>query len=207
MSFSNEDIEIVGLEDNPTLYEDDEIGSTYDPKSVYQKPLLVQEAVRACREARGKEMIKGFWNTKLDKLGNAISTWHEDERKIYINNVIALYSLLTPECREDEKFRKRYKFLKRKIKEIKEKYAYHEFEYEPKTTGWKRSEHSYIPQIDEELMIPSPLNPKLLVNIKGGWNNKINAYYDSLVPYYDSLFRELNMVINRIQDFSQKVTY
>jgi len=134
-----QEVEIKGLEDyDPnTSIDDDE--STYDPKSPFQKPLLVQEAMRACREARGQEMTKGFWNNKLDKNGNAIRTWIEDQRKIFINRVIALKILLTAECEADEKYKDNMKEVDNKIQSLFNKYAYTEFEFDDASGGGGRS--------------------------------------------------------------------
>lgn len=202
---TDEEIEIEGIENEPDTDYDEE--STYDPKSEFKKPLLAMEAVKSCREARAKEMTKGFWNMKLDKQGNAIRIWISDERKIFINSVIALEKLLSAECLKDKKYQEFKKKIGIEIKKIFEKFAYNIFEYEYQTGGWKKTDTKIIPQIEEELMMPSLLDPKVLSNIKGGWDFRVNAYWDELVPLYDQVFEELNKVIFRLNDFSQKFSY
>src|SRR3990167_3222872 len=48
---------------------------------------LIMASLRKCIEAGGKEMKAGFWNEKLDKFGNRIKTYVDDERKIFIECV------------------------------------------------------------------------------------------------------------------------
>ena len=48
---------------------------------------LIMMALRKCIEAGSKEMKAGFWNEKLDKFGNRIKTYIDDERKIFIESV------------------------------------------------------------------------------------------------------------------------
>jgi len=201
-------VDITGLEDYEP--DDSEEGSIYSPKSDFKKSVLAMEAVRACREARAKEMKKGFWNTKLDKQGNAFKTWQEDERKIFINSVIALEKLLSAECSEDETY-KEFKNgegekdgIEKSIKAVFDKYAYHVFDFDSDSGGWKKTDQNFMPQIEEELLVPSVQDPRVLVGAKGGWDFKINAYYDELVPLYDKIFEELNKVIFRLNDFAEK---
>lgn len=205
-----QDIEIDGIDEEDV---EDDLESIYDPKSEFKRPVLASEAVRACRESRAREMKKGFWNTKLDKEGNAIRTWQEDQRRVFINSVIALENLLAAEADKDDIYKK-FRFgedgktgIEEKIKKAFEKFAYSVFVYDSKTGGWKKTGDKFIPQIEEELLIPSPNDPKVLVNVKGGWDFKINAYYDELVSIYDEIFRELNKVIFRANDFGQKFSY
>ena len=201
--------DIKGLEDYDA--DDSEEGSIYSPKSEFKKSVLAMEAVRACREARAKEMKKGFWNTKLDKQGNAFKVWQEDERKVFINSVIAVEKLLSAECSEDEDYQK-FRFgdekeiegIEKDIKTILDKYAYIVFDFDPDSGGWKKTDKKFMPQIEEELLVPSVQDPRVLVNVKGGWDFKVNAYYDELVPLYDKIFEELNKVIFRLNDFAEK---
>lgn len=205
---ADEKLEIEGLDDDDTTEIDfDDEESTYDSKSPYQKPLLAMEAVRACREARGTEMKQGFWNMKLDRQNNAVKTWMEDQRKVFINRVVALRNLLAPECLADEKFTTTNKNLMEKEKGLFETYAYTEYDFDEKTGGWRKTNIKFIPQIDEEVLMPTVQSKNVLTNVQGGWNRKINAYYDNLIPVYDELFEELNKVIARLNDFAQKFSY
>ena len=51
---------------------------------------LVMEAIRAVLINGAKDLHKGFWNTKIDKQGNAIRTYEEDTRKIFLGSVNGL---------------------------------------------------------------------------------------------------------------------
>lgn len=199
-----EDIEIEGLENEDVGSDNSEDVSVYDSKSEFKKPLLAMEGVRACREARATEMKQGFWNTKLDKVGNPIKTWQPDQRRVYVSSVIALEKFLSSECINDKKYIQFKEDIVKKINIVFNKFAYSVYEYDSKTSGWKKTDTKIIPQIDEELLVISPQNPTTLVNMRGAWNYKVNAYFDELVPLYDEIFEELNKVIYRLNDFSQK---
>jgi len=202
-----EDITITGLEEDDDGFEDI-IDSTYNPKSEYKKPVLVMEAVKACREARAKEMNKGFWNNKLDRNGNAIKIWVEDERKIFINSVIALECLLAPEIKKKELefYRLEREKIQKKIDELFDKYSYSFYEFDPKKQGFMKTNNRIIPQIDEEVLVVNPHSPSGLTNVKGGWNNKVHAYYDSLIPLYDEIFKNINILINNLNDFAEVIS-
>lgn len=51
---------------------------------------LVMEAIRATLINGAKDLHEGFWNTKIDKNGNAIRTYEEDTRKIFIGSIKGL---------------------------------------------------------------------------------------------------------------------
>src|SRR3989304_3939376 len=79
-------------------------GSDYSPKAEFKQALNAMDAMKFCREARATEMKQGFWNTKLDKQGNAIRVWQPDQRKIFVNSVIAFENLLSSECKADNTY-------------------------------------------------------------------------------------------------------
>lgn len=191
-------------------------GSDYSPKAEFKMAILAMEAVKACIVARATEMKQGFWNNRIDKQGNAIRVWMPDQRKIFINSVIALQNLLSAECHDDEIYNKFFNgdekkekvvSMKDKLDNVFKKYAYSMFEFDSTTGGWKRTNQMFMPQIDEELLVPSPQEPRVLINVKGGWDFKVNAYYDELLPLYDEIFKELRNVIFRIKDFKKKVSF
>jgi hypothetical protein len=182
-------------------------GSEYSPKAEFKKPLLVMEAVQFARSSRAKEMIKGFWNNKVDKHGNAIRIWMPDERKMFINSVVALETLLAPEISRDETYKKAVDVINKSIDAVYKKYAYTSYEYDSKQNGFVKTDVHYMPQLDEELMVRSPQNPLMLINIRGAWDGKVNAYYDELVPLYDGIFREVCNLIDRLNDFKRVMRF
>lgn len=198
-------VEIEGFEeDNEDKNSNNDYDeSVYSPKSEFKKALLAMEAVRKCIESRGNEMKQGFWNTKIDKMGNPIKTWIEDQRKVYINSVIALESFLSAECLNDEKYQDFIKEIKEEIKNVFDKYNYTIYEM-TSDYNWKKTDKKIMPQIDEEVLVVVPGNQKTLTNVKGAWNAKVNAYYDELILLYDNVFKELNKVIFRLNDFAEK---
>lgn len=210
-----DDIEIEGLDKDTGIDEEEQIdngwissGADYSPKAEFKTPILAMELVKKCNEARATEMKQGFWNEKSDKHGNAIRTWIEDQRKVYINSVIALHNFLAAECERDQTFKTFFsdknEGIQKELDSVEEIYSYNIFEYDNQTGMWKKSDRKIIPQIDEELLVPSPNDQRTLTNVKGAWNFKVNAYYDDLVLIYDEIFKELKKVIYRIKDFKKK---
>lgn len=195
------------MDDQDNDFQEESPGSIYSPKSEFKKASLAAEAVRVCIASRATEMKQGFWNNRIDKQGNGIRVWQEDQRKKFINSVIALQTLLSAECENDEDYAKAMKTIDNNIKECFDTYAYSMFEYNPSSSGWTKTDKKVMPQIEDELLVPAPNNPRTLINVKGGWDYKINAYYDDLVLLYDQIFKELNNVIYRLNDFAEKFTY
>lgn len=186
---------------------DDDEFADYNIKSEYKQPVIVMEAVQDCRKKRATEMTKGFWNNKVDKFGNVVKVWMNDQRKEYINAVDALRILMTSELARDEKFINQTKKIQFDIKKLFEQFAYEPYKLNDKTGGWERSGIKYIPQLREEVLITNPKSPNTLVSAEGAWDNKVNAYYDLLVPHYDIIFGEICKVIDRLNHFQEQASF
>ena len=180
-------------------------GAEYSPKSEYSKAKQADDAVRKVVENRSKEMVEGYWNTKITKEGLPIRTWINDSRKEFISSVIALRLLLYPEILEDETYRKKETTFDKEIETCFKKYAYEErvkhFELcEDKIQqklAWRKTGITFIPKVGANLTIPDPNNPAMAVTGMGVWNEKVDAYYNELVLIYDKMFAELNSLIHR----------
>lgn len=176
-------------------------GSEYSPRSEFKKAIIALDAVQECRKKRATEMIKGFWNNRLDKQGNAIKTWVNDQRKEYINSVLALKIILAPELKRKSKYYDEIEAIEKSIKTLFDKFAYESYSIKPEFNSWERTGIKYIPQLDEEVLVINPMRPKELISARGGWDNKVNAYFDLLVPYYDEMFETLARLIDNLNDF------
>jgi hypothetical protein len=65
---------------------------------------LVMEAIRAVLINGAKDLHEGFWNTKIDKQGNAIRTYEEDTRKIFIGSVKGLMMVTHRDWKDSTKY-------------------------------------------------------------------------------------------------------
>jgi hypothetical protein len=81
----------------------------------FSHQLLIMQAMDAVFKNGAKDLREGFWNTKIDKNGNAIKTYEEDTRKIFVGSIKGLMML----SHRDYKESKLYKpLIESKIKEI-----------------------------------------------------------------------------------------
>ena len=216
-------------EDYDDDFEGDEIiaeGAEYSPKSEFNKPKIVDDAVRKCIEARGKEMKEGFWNVLISKNGDPIRTWIADTRLVYIGTVISLKLILTPEIIRSRNKYKDNKLVKTGVKEkidefekeierVFEKYCYRERKRvniskvnEEPNFKWLlvKDGNSYIPQIDEDILTEDFVKKKTLP-IKGAWNSKVNSYWWDMIKIYDKIFAELNCLVNDLNYFKQGISF
>ena len=191
-------------------YSDDNIMESFGSTKVeYSYPMLVMIRVQDCGKKRAEEMIYGFWNTVVDRHGVARKTWVQDTRNVFISSVVALLNLLAPKIKEDKKFQEEYEKLEKKITKSFDNFCYED--YEPNNLGngeirYKKNEIKYIPQVDAEVFMVD-VRTGLLTNIKGGWNLKRNAYYDSILILYDKIFAELNNLIDRLGYFKKRPVF
>lgn len=192
--------------------EQDEIvneGSEYSPKSEFSKPKLVYESMQKCIEARSKEMIKGFWNTKITKDGLPIRTWNQDSRQVFIGCVIALKSILSPEILQETDYKTKLKVFEEKIKEAKKTYSYKEVEEELREgrSMWIKTGKTFIPEIGSLVVIRNLQRQNTASQVLGGWDNKVNLYWNIVLEQYDKIFACLNELINKKNYFKQRVSY
>lgn len=78
---------------------------------------IVLQHINRCVINSSKEMIKGFWETRRDKWGNEIRSYHPDTRHEFINTIETLKNILLPNI--DEKAEKELKQCYGKINETK----------------------------------------------------------------------------------------
>lgn len=186
----------------------------YSPKSDFSKARQVDAAVTKVIELRAKEMRAGYWNMEI-KNGFQIKQWVPDSRKAFISSVSALRALMSPELARDEKYKSADDKLIESLKELKDLFSYEEKELymkqDNKTMGgiptWKNTGIKYVPEIGATVTIPNEMQPGLANTIAGGWDDKTNAYWDSLVEIYDSYFAQMNHVIDRLNYFKQVASF
>jgi len=194
------------------MEESDEIiteEAEYSTKSEFSKPKIVFNAMQKCIESRAKEMKPGYENTKLTRDGLPIRTWVEDSRLVFIGSVIALKSLLSPEIKNNSKYSEKINDFEKTINEKKETYSYEEMirNHTQGTITWEKTGRKYIPEIGSVVVLPSAISPGIASEIKGGWDNKTNLYWDMVLQEYDLMFACLNRLINQLNFFKQKISY
>lgn len=79
---------------------------------------LIMTTLRKCIENGSKEMREGYWNEKLDKFGNKVKTYIEDQRFVYINSVETAETHMC--CDFDTDIIDKIKTIKENLKKTKE---------------------------------------------------------------------------------------
>jgi hypothetical protein len=179
--------------------EEEDDSSEYSPKSEFSKPAIVAEAVRKIREARACEMKEGYYNFKIGKDGSTTKIWVPDSRKIFVSNVNATLSILSPEISRSERMLEVIKVIDEKKKELFEKYCYYErtrCQLKNGSWGWAVTNKRWMPRVDENLPTENSAYPKSKrwEIKKGVWNDMINNYWDEMVELYDMINSEINLL-------------
>ena len=185
-------------------------GAEYSPKSEFSKARVVEKVILLCIEARGREMRPGYYNTKLTKDGQPIRIWIEDARKVFVGRVDALLGVLDPEIIKSSTRKEEIKKLLDKRKIAFNKYSYQEQVLKKGETNrllWVSSDSTIIPEIDDVVIIINPRRTDTATEIKGGWNLKVNAYWNDLVKIYDGIFATLNSLIDDLNYFKQGISW
>ena len=184
----------------------------YSVKSEFSKARIADEKISKTWDLRAVEMREGYYNFKFDKNGNSMKIWNPDTRKVFCAAVEGLIALFIPEIYRDERAKEVLEYYENKKKEIKSSYIYKERlrivlpNGEP---GWKFTGREYIPEIDEPLPSENRLKPMALKYeiVPGLWNNKVNSYWNEMLELCDSMFAELNLIVDKINYFKQQVSF
>lgn len=176
--------------------------SEYSPKSEFKKPIIVQEAIQKINIARSKEMRAGYVNTSKSSDGTILQTTIPDAREEYVNAVKSLAIITAPEIRKDKEANDKLIEIKKKEKEIWDKYAYEEF-YIKKTAKGNlvvKTGIKFMPPMDAELLTTA-LDGIKQIATKGYWNNKVSFYWANMIELYDELFEEISCMLDRLNYF------
>lgn len=187
----------------------DSNGAEYSSKSDFSKAKIVYEAMQKCIEARGKEMKAGYYNNKISNDGSVLKIWVEDSRQVFIGTVESLRGLLSPEIKNNLKYKEVIKKYYDRKKKIKEQYFYEE-RIAKNVNGLIKLENTgkkFIPEIGAMVILPNLHNPNIGTQVRGGWDNYINSYWDEVIVLYDYIFAVLNDLINHLNYFKQAIAY
>ena len=173
---------------------------------------LVTQAWQRAVENRSKEMRKGYFNIKTDKMGNKQRTWIPDAREQYINSVIALDILLTAD------YSSNYKEARKNILE-KADNSFKKWGWRLYTTkivkvterGYETEKH--IKVFTGEIVMPEPNQETGKVSAYGigsngktasfDWSNNYHQYMQSLVYVYDELLAEISNLLKQVKYFKR----
>ena len=191
----------------------DDIGQSYNPKSEFSKPAVVQRCLENCYNVRSKELKQGYFNTTIDKRnGSENKVWISDSRKVFISAVDGMKSILYPECLRDENMKTYLKTFEENKQKIFDRFCYEEQIAKLDNDGMLKLYSTgvkFIPETDRQIL-------KLIkiagvgirtVFIKGFWNPRVELYWDTLIPLYDELFSQLNLLCDRNNYFVKQMRF
>jgi len=177
--------------------------SEYSSKSDFSKGELALECFKKVFTLRSKEMKKGYYNYTYLPDGNELKSWIPDSRKEYISSVMALRTILAPEIAENaQTFGKQIILIDKEIGLIWDKFCYEELIKDVETGDLKKTGVKFIPDQDTSVWVQDDKGNYHYV--EGGWNLKIEHYWNSLIPLYDRLFEQLNLIVHKNNYFKGK---
>lgn len=152
---------------------------------------LVMKGIQKSLDLGSKELREGWWDEKVDKMGNVRRTYNEDTRKCFIESVKSLLMVVT--CDFDEAAKEKIVELQNKIGERK--------------NHWLNEEWNWWNSLN-----PVQKNHYLKegkVVVKGFFNKKLdfdNYFYDEEVNLYRDICTEISNLTKRL-DFYGEIGY
>lgn len=149
---------------------------------------LVMSAMKKVLDSGSDELREGWWDEKVDKLGNVRRTWNKDTRKIFIESVRSL--LMVMECDFDDEAKKVITDL---ISQI-----------EIRRTFWMNEEWKWWSSLN-------PIQRQQLTKegkhvVQGYFNKKLdfdNYFFEEEVGLYRQICTELNKLTYRLDFYGQ----
>lgn len=189
-------------DDSGELLEDSE----YSKKTEFSKAEISSTHVKNIFLLRSEDMRPGYTTWVPDKTGTLRPQVIPDVRKKFIGAVESLLNFLTPEI-ELKKLNIKENYEKKK-QELFERFCYHErtgkqWNEEKQIFEWTTSGESFIPQKGAVVLMEDKQYPYSMdyFLVTGGWDTKVDAYWDKMVDLADDLFRELNKLIHTLEYF------
>lgn len=163
---------------------DDEANWDFSKEVSFSHPMLVMSAYSTAIRAGAVEMIKGFWEQRIDKQGNTINVHHPDTREVYINAVETLKNVMVADFDDeaDEKMDKIYMSI-----------------YQMKQDA-----------IQQEMkwFASLPFQAKQKVSHMDGYLNENYVFYSNMmedkVELYRKIFEQLELLIKRLKYFKKE---
>ena len=200
---------------NPNTDEpnDDNINDSqsYSTRSDFSKASVVSQSITTCFNLRSVEMKKGYFNFKVNpKTGEETKTWVSDSRKNFISSVDGLRSILYPECLRDISMKNFLVEFDAKKKKLQERFYYKEEVVKRDSEGRLyliKTGASFLPEEDFVIIKLRPIIGKGLQKYghKGLWNLRTEIFWTEMIPLYDELFAQLNLLCDKNDYFTRKV--
>ena len=170
---------------------DAEEGSYFNKQQqLYSHQGLVMEAMRKCLEAGNHEMRSGWFNEKIDKMGNIIRTYIEDTRQKFIESVKIAEVYIA--CDFDIKAKERIKKLKDSLKKKRNELLLQQWEwYINLTLLYKQQAIGKYGDV-----YPNAFNPQLIF---------FNEYIEYELMIHRLILKELNNLAKRLGFYETKI--
>lgn len=178
--------------------EEREVGDIVEPEEwrnpeeqQFNHQLLVMNAMRKCLDSGSVELREGWWEEKVDKMGNIHKTWHEDTRRVFVESVKTLIMFM--ETDYDDEAKKIIPELIKKIGERKEYWLSQEWEWWQSLSVFQKNQ----------------LSKEGKAVVKGFFNRRLdfdNYFFEDETNLYRQICSELNKLTYRL-DYYGAVGY
>lgn len=171
MTFDSGDLEIQDVED-------------YAPKKEnFSHQELIMQCLRKCVEAGSVEMIEGRMQTRKDRMGNSLSVWIPDSRKVFIESVKTCKNFMI--CDFDKDAKEKIEEILEKIKTDKKQYIQNEHDWFNDLPYNVRT--SYVKEFGGIL--------KEAFNLHYSYSN---LFISEEIDHYRNVLEELNLLTKRL---------
>lgn len=175
------------MEEDSEIVDSNEIPNWNNKEQVKSYREIITSAIEKCRVEMSKEMVKGMEVLYKDKkTGQSFPIHIEDQRKVLINCIEALYILMKYNIDGDEKI----KIKDRKIR-IKNAYSKYYKIYISRETEWKQREWAEISK-----QIPATTIGTHIIQMMD----------DYILEQWKGILQQLLLLYKRKNEFSKKRT-
>lgn len=151
---------------------------------------LVMSSINKCLELGSKELREGWWEEKIDKMGNVLKSYHEDTRKAFIEAVKSLLMITT--CDFDKVAELNIKSLKKEIEKSKR--------------FWLEQEWNWWQSLSKQEQDQMTKQGKYVV--KGFFNARLdfdNHFFQKEAEIYRDICTEINNLTSRLHFYEQGI--
>lgn len=185
--------------------------SEYSKKTEFSKAGIASSHVANILTLRSEDMRPGYTTWVPDKSGTLRPQVIPDVRKKFVGAVEAFLNFLTPELKvQNSKIKETYEAKKL---ELFNRFCYEERigkKWNPKKQlfEWELTGEKFIPQKGAVVLIEDKEYPYSMEYFEtvGGWDIKVDAYWDFRVELADELFCELNNLLHKLEYFKGGVS-
>jgi hypothetical protein len=158
---------------------------SYSKEESFSHPATSMKAYMRCIECGGKEMTKGYWESKVDKFGNVLKHYVSDSRLDFINAVETLKNVIIADIDPKD-----YKELEGYYNESKQK------------------KEELLDLEEQWFNFLQPQIKKQITHIKGFFNQDLPFYQNFITFEVDNkrkIFECLEITLNRGKYLKRKL--